>query len=79
MASHEVSSSKRCCGSIAVASFSLIPKNSGSKLGDVVQERAPLAHRPTRHARLGVVVLVGVPSVGGNLGDQVIAAQQRFP
>ncbi|CPA55681.1 Uncharacterised protein [Mycobacterium tuberculosis] len=31
MASQEVSSNKRCCGSIAIASFSPIPKNSGSK------------------------------------------------
>ena len=46
---------------------------------DVIQERAPLRHRPTRRTRLGIVVLVGVPSVGWNFGDQVVAAQQRLP
>ena len=31
MASQDVSSTRRCCGSIAIASESLIPKNSASK------------------------------------------------
>ncbi len=55
------------------------PEEIGIEAGDVIEERAPLRHRPTRHPRLGVVVLVGVPPVGRNLGDQVIAAQQRLP
>ena len=55
------------------------PEELGIEAGDVVEERAPLRHRPTRHAGLGVVVLVGVPAVGRNLGDQVVAAQQRLP
>ena len=46
---------------------------------DVVEEGAPLRHRPAGHAGLGVVVLVGVPPVGGNLGDEVVAPQQRLP
>ena len=47
--------------------------------GRVVQEPAPLAHRPTWHPWLGVVKFVGIPSVGRNLGDQVMAPQQRLP
>ena len=50
-ASHEVSSSKRCCGSIAVASRSVIPKNSGIEARNVVEEPAPSRHRPTRAHR----------------------------
>ncbi len=78
-ASQEVSSNRRCCGSIAVASRSLIPKKSESKPPNVIEERAPLRHRPTGHSGLGVVVLVGVPAVGRNFGDQIIAPQQRLP
>ena len=51
----------------------------GIKAGDVIQECAPLTHRPTRRTSLGIVVLVDVPSVGWNFGDQVVAAQQRLP
>ena len=46
---------------------------------DVVEEPAPARHGPTGHARLGVVELVGVPALGGNLGDHVVAAEQRLP
>ena len=46
---------------------------------DVVEEPAPARHGPTGHARLGVVELVGVPTLGGNLDDRVIAAQQCLP
>ena len=49
------------------------------KPGDVVQERTPLRHRPTGHTGFGVVVLVSVPPVRGDLGDEVVAAQQRLP
>ena len=55
------------------------PEELGIEARDVVEEPAPSRHRPTRHAGLGVVVLVSVPAVGGNLGDQVVAAQQRLP
>ena len=55
------------------------PEELGIEAGNVLEERAPLRHRPTRHPRLGVVVLVGVPTVGRNFGDQVIAPQQRLP
>ena len=51
----------------------------GVEVAHVVQERAPLAHRPTRYARLGVVVVVDVPTIGGYLCDQILAVQQRFP
>ena len=51
----------------------------GIEAGNVVQERAPLRHRPTGHTGFGVVVLVSVPTVRGNLGDEVVAAQQRLP
>ncbi len=39
------------------------PEELGIEAADVVQERAPLRHRPTGHTGLGVVVLVGVPPV----------------
>ena len=39
-ASQAVSSSSRCCGSIASASRGLMPKKSGVELGGVVQEAA---------------------------------------
>ena len=51
----------------------------GVEARDVVQEPAPPRHRPTGHALLGVVVLVGVPPLGWDLGDQVVAPQQRLP
>jgi hypothetical protein len=52
-----------CCGSSAVAWRSLIPKNSES----------------SQHTRLGIVVLVDIPTVARDFGDRLIAAQQRFP
>jgi hypothetical protein len=55
------------------------PEELGIEAGKVIEERAPLRHRPTRHPGLGVVVFVGVSAVGRNFGDQVIAAQQRLP
>ena len=51
----------------------------GIEVADVVQERTPLAYRPTRHARLGVVVVVDVPALGRNLGHQIVTAQQCVP
>ena len=51
----------------------------GIEAGDVVDERAPLRHRAAGYAGLGVVEVVGVPAVGGNLGDQVGALEQRLP
>ncbi len=51
----------------------------GVEAGRVVQERGPLRDRAARHTGLGVVVLVHVPPMGGNLLDEVVAAQQRFP
>ena len=55
------------------------PEELGIETTDVLDEPAPARDRPTGHARLRVVVLVDVPSVGGDLGDQVVAAQQRLP
>ena len=46
---------------------------------NVVEERAPLRHRPAHHTRFGVVVEVVVPAIAGNLGHQIIARQQRVP
>ena len=46
---------------------------------DVIEEGAPLRDRPAGHSRLGVVVLIGVPPVGGNLSDEVGAPKQRLP
>ena len=45
----------------------------------VVQEGAPLGHRPAGHTGLGVVVLLCIPTVTGNFGDEVVAPQQRTP
>ena len=47
--------------------------------GDVVDERAPLRHRTALDAGLRVVQFVGVPAVGGYLGDHVVTAEQGFP
>src|ERR1700752_3965552 len=47
--------------------------------GDVVQERAPLTRRSTGHSRFGVVVLVGVPPISGDLGDELVTAKQGVP
>jgi hypothetical protein len=55
------------------------PEELGIEAADVVQERPLARHRPARHTRLGVVILIGVPPVGRNLGDQVIAVQQCVP
>ena len=55
------------------------PEEIGIEAGNVVEERAPLRHRPTGHPWLGVVVVVSVPTLGRNLGDQVVAPQQRVP
>ena len=45
----------------------------------IVEEGAPLGHRPAGHPGLGVVVLVSVPAIAWNLGDEVVTAQQRLP
>src|SRR5689334_14027778 len=55
------------------------PEELGIEAGDVIEERAPLRDRPTRHPRLWVVIVVSVPPVGWNLGDRVVAAQQSLP
>ena len=46
---------------------------------DVVDEAAPPGYRPAGHPRLRVVVLIDVPPVRRDLGDQIVAAQQRLP
>ena len=46
---------------------------------DVVDESAPPGHRTAGHTRLGGVVLVEVPAVRGDFGDQIVATQQRVP
>lgn len=79
MASQEVSSNKRCCGSIAIAIFLPDPEELGIKVADVIEVRAPFAVGASGHAGFGVVVLVDVPAVGGDLGDQIVAPQQRLP
>jgi hypothetical protein len=73
-ASHDVSSRSRRWESMAAASRSPMPKNDASKPATVVEETAPSRHRPARNPWLGVVEIRDVPSVGGNLGDQVVAA-----
>lgn len=54
-------------------------KELGVETGDVVDEPTPSRYRSTRDARLGVVVVVNVPPVRRNLGDQVVTAQQGLP
>ena len=51
----------------------------GVETTDIVDEPAPARYRPAGHTRLRVVVLGDVPPVCGNLGDEVVAAQQRLP
>ena len=51
----------------------------GVEAADVVEEGSPARDRPTGHTGFGVVVQVRVPSVGGNLADEVLASQQRLP
>src|SRR5690242_2949547 len=55
------------------------PEEGGVERSNVVEEGAPLGHRPAGHTRLGVVVLLCVPPVTGNFGDEVLAPQQRVP
>lgn len=47
--------------------------------GRVVEEGTPLRHGAAGHPWLGVVVLLGVPPAGGNLGDEVIATEESLP
>ncbi|CFE36066.1 Uncharacterised protein [Mycobacterium tuberculosis] len=49
-------------------------KELAIEIRGVIQETAPLAHRPTGHARLRVVELVAIPPVRRHLGDQVVAS-----
>jgi len=46
---------------------------------DIVEEGAPLGHRPAGHTGLGIVVLLCIPTVTGNFHDEVVAPQQRTP
>src|SRR5262249_41147232 len=62
-ASHDVSSSTRCCGSVATASRGLIPKKSASK-----------SAAPSREAPLGGVGLGGGGGVGAGRAGHVPAA-----
>ncbi len=55
------------------------PEELGIKVADVIEERAPFAVGASGHAGFGVVVLVDVPAVGGDLSDQIVAPQQRLP
>ncbi|CKM28309.1 Uncharacterised protein [Mycobacterium tuberculosis] len=55
------------------------PEELGIKVSDVIEVRAPFAVGASGHAGFGVVVLVDVPAVGGDLGDQIVAPQQRLP
>ena len=73
-ASQAVSSSSRCCGSIASASRGLIPKKSASNSPASSQEAA--AARVDRAGVVGVrvVEVLQVPAaVGRELGDRVPA------
>ena len=53
-ASHDNSSSMRCCGSVASASVGDTPKNAGVEIRDVVDEST--SARVTLVRRIGVVV-----------------------
>jgi len=51
----------------------------GIEAGDVVHDRTPTRLGTTGHASLRIMVLVGIPSVGGDLCDEVVSAQHRLP
>ena len=55
------------------------PEKVRVEAGDVIDECAPLRHRPALHTGLRIVEFVSVPAFGRNLGDHVVAAQQGFP
>ncbi len=79
-ASQAVSSSSRCCGSMARASRGLMPKKAGSNCGGVVEESA-LAHMgPAGGVGVGVVDALDVPAaVGGEVADGVRARVDQLP
>ena len=51
----------------------------GVEARHIVEKAAPAGHRPAGHTAFGVVVLVAVPAVRRNLGDQIVTAQHRLP
>jgi len=51
----------------------------GIEAGVVVHDRTPTRLGTTGHASLRIMVLVGIPSVGGDLCDEVVSAQHRLP
>ncbi len=51
----------------------------GIEAPNIVEERTPPAHRTAGQTRLRIVVLIGIPTVKRNLGDEVVTAQQRRP
>ena len=55
------------------------PEEVAVEAADVVEEGTPAGDRSTGNPGLRVVVDVRVPSVGGNLADEVVTAKQRLP
>ncbi|VEG48284.1 Uncharacterised protein [Mycolicibacterium chitae] len=51
----------------------------GVETAHVVEECAVLGHRAPRNAGFRIVVLLGIPTVGGDFDHQVVSAQQRRP
>ncbi len=51
----------------------------GIEVTAIVEERAPFADGPAGHARLGIVIVIGVPAAGRNLRNEVGTTQQRIP
>ena len=69
---YPVSSNNRCCGSIAVPLPLPDPEERGVEASDVVQEPTPARYRPTGHNLLGVVVLVSIPALSRDSGNQIL-------
>ena len=63
----------RCCGSMAVASRSVMPKKSQSKPPTSSRKAPQQRYRPAGYTGLGVVIHVCVPAVSGDLVHEVVA------
>ena len=79
IASHAVSSSSRCCGSMYGASRGEIPKNCGSNWSIPSRNPPRLAIDFPGDARLRIVEALHVPAVRRHFAHCVPAFDQKFP
>ncbi len=61
------------------ASRGAISKNAGIEFIDVVDEPAAARDHLARLVRVGIVVSVGVPTIGGDRGNRIAALPQQIP